>query len=267
MGLGGTRLFKRLIDLKYAIFQPQIKIEKNGKIFFVSSESYRWFWKQLQTGEWEPNTFKIFDTFLDSNHSYIDIGAWIGPTVLYGCQMAKHCYAIEPDPVAFKQLKNNIKLNPTLLSRISLANQCIMDSNGIAYLTPKGHGGGDSESSTVFEKSSKTWQVPGITLHQFILDNSINDCNFIKIDIEGGEFTVLPSMIEFLKEKKPTLHLSLHAPLVTEIEKKMKKIYEIVGIYNHMYDNQLREIKKEFILNEDNFSKFIEVVVSDRNPN
>ena len=88
--------------------QSKIKIQKNDKIFFVNSSQLNHFWAQLQLNLWESNTFKIFDTFLDSNHSYIDLGAWIGPTVLYGCQKAKFCYAIEPDPVAFKQLKNNV---------------------------------------------------------------------------------------------------------------------------------------------------------------
>ena len=98
---------------------PKIKIEKNGKTFFVNSSNNASFWASMQVGVWEPETFKIFDIFLDKNHSYVDLGAWIGPTVLYGCQNAKFCYAIEPDPVALKQLKNNEDLNPNLISRIS----------------------------------------------------------------------------------------------------------------------------------------------------
>jgi len=242
------RLFNRLIKRSITIIKPQLQIENNGKFFYVNSEPFYWFWKELQTGGWEPGTFKIFDTFLDSNHSYIDIGAWIGPTVLYGCQLAKHCYAIEPDPLAFEQLKNNIDLNPELKSHVSLSNQCIADLCGITYLSPKpGSKGGDSSSSLVFKNSSNSWKVQAITLQQYILDNSIDDCNFIKIDIEGGEFSILPSLLDFLKQKKPTLHLSLHPQLISEVKKKMKKIYQVVDIYSYMYDNNLREIKKEFI--------------------
>jgi len=77
-------------------------IHKNGKKFYVNTSKNEWFWNQVETNLWEPDTFKIFDKFIDKEHSYIDIGAWIGPTVLYGCQISKHCYAIEPDPIAFK---------------------------------------------------------------------------------------------------------------------------------------------------------------------
>ena len=42
------------------------------------------FWGKVQRNEWEPATFKIIKHFLDghSDASYIDFGAWIGPTVL-----------------------------------------------------------------------------------------------------------------------------------------------------------------------------------------
>ncbi len=191
--------------------------------------------------------------FLDSNHSYIDLGAWIGPTVLYGCQKAKFCYAIEPDPVAFKQLKNNVKLNPSLISRISFSNSCVMNSSGITYLTTKGEFG-DSCSSTTFKKSSSSIEVPSTTLEQFFHDNSIDDCNFIKIDIEGGEFTVLPNASKFLEEKKPTLHISLHPGMMENPKESMRKIYDVISMYDVLYNNELQEIKQNYILDVDDFS-------------
>jgi FkbM family methyltransferase len=243
---------------------PKIKIEKNDKIFFVDSSNNASFWAQLQVGVWEPETFKIFDIFLDKNHSYIDLGAWIGPTVLYGCQNAKFCYAVEPDPVAFKNLKNNIDLNDQLRYRIKLSDQCITNFSGATYLTPKNKEPGDSMSSIVFEKSSTSCKVEGITFHQFILDNSIKDCNFIKIDIEGGEFTVLPTMQEFLEKEKPTIHLSLHPPLMKNPHGSLKKIYKIISKYNYVYDNKLKNLEKEFILETNNNDKFFDIVVTDK---
>ena len=231
----------------------KIKIQKNDKIFFVNSSPLNHFWAQLQLNLWEPNTFKIFDTFLDPDHSYIDLGAWIGPTVLYGCQKAKFCYAIEPDPVAFKQLKDNVELNPGLISRISFSDSCIMDSSGTTYLTTKGEFG-DSCSSITFNKSSSSIEVNSTTLEQFFYDNSIDDCNFIKIDIEGGEFTVLPSTLKFLEEKKPTLHISLHPGLMDNPKESMRKIHDVISMYDVLYNNELQEIKQNYILGVDDFS-------------
>jgi hypothetical protein len=39
----------------------------------------------------------IFKRLINPQYSYIDMGAWIGPTLLLGCQLAKHCHGIEPD--------------------------------------------------------------------------------------------------------------------------------------------------------------------------
>jgi FkbM family methyltransferase len=241
----------------------KVQIKKNGKVFYVNSSNNANFWAQLQLGIWEPETFKIFDIFLDKNHSYVDLGAWIGPTVLYGCQNAKFCYAVEPDPIAFKNLKNNIDLNHQLCSHIKLSNQGITNFSGTTYLTPKNKEFGDSMSSTVCEKSSTSCKVKGITFHQFILDNSIKDCNFIKMDIEGEEFTVLPTMQKFLEKEKPTIHLSLHPPLVKNSDDALKKIYEIISKYDYVYDNKLKNIKKEFILGTDNRDKFFDIVITD----
>ena len=243
--------------------QSKIKIQKNDKIFFVNSSQLNHFWAQLQLNLWESNTFKIFDTFLDSNHSYIDLGAWIGPTVLYGCQKAKFCYAIEPDPVAFKQLKNNVNLNPNLISRISFSNSCVTDSSGITYLTTKGEFG-DSCSSATFKKSSKSIRVSSTTLQQFFLDNSIADCNFIKIDIEGGEFSVLPNMSKLLEEEKPTLHISLHPGLMENPKESMRQIYDIICKYDFLYDNKLQEMKQDYILDVNDFGvhNWFDIVVT-----
>lgn len=243
---------------------PKIKIEKNDKTFFVNSSNNANFWAQLQLEIWEPETFKIFDVFLDKNHSYVDLGAWIGPTVLYGCQMAKFCYAVEPDPVAFKYLKNNIDLNSQFCFRVKLYDQCITDFSGTAYLTPKSKEGGDSMSSIIFEKSPTSWEVRGTTFNQFMLDNSIKDCNFIKMDIEGGEFTVLPTMQEFLEEEKPTIHLSLHPPLMKNPYNSLKKIYTIISKYNFVYDNKLKTLEKEFMLREENYDKFYDIIITDK---
>ena len=242
---------------------PKIKIEKNGKTFFVNSSNNASFWASMQVGVWEPETFKIFDIFLDKNHSYIDLGAWIGPTVLYGCQNAKFCYAIEPDPVAFKQLKNNVDLTPNLISRISFSNSCVMNSSGITYLTTKGEFG-DSCSSTTFKKSSKSIKVPSTTLQQFFLDNSIADCNFIKIDIEGGEFSVLPNMSKLLEEEKPTLHISLHPGLMENPKESMRQIYDIICKYDFLYDNKLQEMEQDYILDVNDFSvhNWFDIVVT-----
>ncbi|PEC43110.1 hypothetical protein CON11_19670 [Priestia megaterium] len=59
-----------------------INISKNNINFSVTSNPLtQWIWNEMHQNNWEEETFEIFDRFLNNEHSYIDIGAWIGPTV------------------------------------------------------------------------------------------------------------------------------------------------------------------------------------------
>ena len=161
------------------------KINLHGKtIFILGNLQYLFFWGK----NYENNTYKIFDKLLDSNHSYIDIGAFIGSTVLYGANIAKKVYAIEPDPIAFSELKKNVSLNPTLKEKIELHQKCINNKSGKVKFGNIAQGG-NSTSSLQFAESKTSWIVDGITFDSFIKNNNITDCNFIKIDIEGGAYT------------------------------------------------------------------------------
>ena len=84
-------------------------IRLRNKQFQVSAGRNTAFWQEVASGAWESDTFAIFDRFLDQQHSYIDIGTWIGPTLLYGCQLARRTYGLEPDPIAFAELEANLE--------------------------------------------------------------------------------------------------------------------------------------------------------------
>jgi FkbM family methyltransferase len=142
------------------------------------------FWLYLQDGLWEGDTFLIFDEFLDSSQPYIDIGAWVGPTVLYGAQISGHCYAVEPDGVAFKILRDNVNLNEEIKDKISLYNCCIGETSGDAKLGTKTIFG-DSMTSLLYSDQKNSITVKSLTFSDFISANKINACNFIKIDIES----------------------------------------------------------------------------------
>ncbi len=209
-------------------------ISKNGKEFFVNEHDG--FWNKVNNNQWEASTYTIFDKFMDRSHPYLDIGAWIGPTALYGCQIAKHCHAIEPDPVAFKILQDNVRLNPELKDRITLYDCCIGDSCNDAKLG-NNNKFGDSSSSILYDHTESI-TVKSITLDKFIKTNNIKDINFIKMDIEGGELIVLPNIKNYLQNNKPTLFISLHPFLFKDIEKDCRKIVDVLKIYNNISGNE-----------------------------
>ncbi len=241
----------------YSSFKQRIK-----KIFVPSHPGS--LWEKVNNNKWENETFAIFDRFIDEDHSYIDIGAWIGPTALYGCQIARHCYAIEPDPVAFKMLQENINLNPNLKDKITLCRVCIGDICGNIRLGSNSKFG-DSMSSMLFDKSAKSVIVRAITLNRFIKMHNIDDCNFIKMDIEGGEVIVLPNIKKYLQKNKPTLHLSLHPFNFKDLKRDSNVITNVLKIYRNIFDNKGELIDLKYLFNEVLLkAKSYDIVATDR---
>ncbi len=185
------------------------QIGQRGKSFHVVTGRNDFFWDLVSRGAWESETFEIFDRFIDRDKSYIDIGSWIGPTLLYGCQLAKAAYGIEPDPIAYPELAENIASNRPLTENVRLFNGCITRKTGKVSFGNRGEGG-DSTSSLLFSQGETAWVVEGLSFEDFIRRNRIDDCTFIKIDIEGGEYSVLPTMVRYLRRHRPTVYLSLH---------------------------------------------------------
>ena len=227
-------------------------ISLHDKRFEVSPGRNGAFWQEVAKGAWESDTFAIFDRFLDSQHSYIDIGAWIGPTLLYGCQIAKIAYGLEPDPIAFAELEKNIALNKPMSDNIRLLNACIAPNSGEVALGSRGDGG-DSSSSLLFERKKTHWTVKALSFDDFIRQYNVANCNFIKMDIEGGEYEILPTMVDYLEAQRPTLHLSLHPcylkirPLgwIGRVLARIAgtvKIIRCTRFYKHLYDHNGQEL-------------------------
>ena len=193
----------------------QRQVIKNNIAFTVTGSIAHW--DAFQDNTWESNTFSILDKFLRPDDIMIDIGAWIGPISLYAAQKVRTCYSYEPDPVAFQELSTNLKLNPALENKIFLHNAAItIDGRPVKLYSRWNHG--DSGSSLLRRVKSKNTfvEVASNTFSEALAAHNLTAVDFIKMDIEGGEFIILPSMIEYLKQYKPTLLISFHFAALCE---------------------------------------------------
>jgi FkbM family methyltransferase len=212
----------------------------------TDSACHRAFWDRLAQGHWEPQTFAVFDRFLSGSHSYLDVGAWIGPTILYGAQRAHVGYAIEPDPVARHELELNLALNPKIATRVVVSGLCVASQSGPVEL----HAGGMYASSGSRFGDSMTSLLPaadggaaavlaadGITLEEFSERYEVRDCNFIKMDVEGAEFSILCTHRDYWRRTRPTLYVSFHAPPAARREDQYRGSFDVLrSIYPHIYD-------------------------------
>ncbi|MBS3072784.1 FkbM family methyltransferase [Candidatus Pacearchaeota archaeon] len=232
------------------------KVTKNKRFFFVRDDfsnpytKYNLFkfWSKVEKGIWEPETFEILDKYLDKNSTYLDLGAWMGPTVLYGAGIAKKTYAVEPDPVAYRELKENIRLNPKIGKSIHTFNLAISGCDGHIKMGNDSMVG-DSSSTIILRDTNKFfWDVKSFKFDTFIKKYKIEDCNFIKIDIEGGEMIILPTMLKYLRKNKPTIYLSLHLlPLKYKL-RYLRSILPLFFVYDNVYLNSGKKINYSYFI-------------------
>jgi len=190
-------------------------VTKNGITFTIKGSSKHW--DAFQSNTWETETFKLLDNFLQPDDTMLDIGAWIGPISLYAGQKVSVCYSFEPDPVAFQEFSSNLKLNPGLEKKIHPINKAITtDGKKVKLFSKWSHG--DSGSSLLKRVKSKNdfVEVDSVIFKDLFALYNLNKVDFIKMDIEGGEFLILPTIIDFLREQKPTLLISFHYTALCE---------------------------------------------------
>ncbi|WP_377186781.1 FkbM family methyltransferase [Ruegeria meonggei] len=184
------------------------------------------FWRKASAGVWEPETFAVLDQFLSPDRDYIDIGAWIGPTVLYGARKARHVWCFEPDPTAFRHLAWNLDLND--IRNVSAFSVALSDQFGVARMASVRGEPGDSTSSLLHDGVHGTDALT-IAWDQFEAVNDLSRVSLVKMDIEGAEYAVLPTLIPFLRKHRPALYLSTHAPLISEYE-RLNRMTDLAGL-------------------------------------
>ncbi len=232
-------------------------------VTFNAMERSDLFWRNVRKNKWENSTFRILKTFISSKNSYIDMGSWIGPTVLVGAQFARYCFAVEPDAVAYKELQQNVTLNPAFEKKITIYQGCIWIKSGFVSFGSQ-TSFGDSSSSIIFAECKNSVNVPALTFDDYVKQYHIHDCSFIKMDIEGGEADVLPSMKEYLTRFKPVIFLSLHQKWFKTREQSIDNIINVLKEYQYLYTGQGQRVSlndlKEIMLRQE----VAEVVVTDK---
>jgi FkbM family methyltransferase len=223
-----------------------MEFTKHDQKFLVSDKHHNNHWFKQCFNNWENDTFHILDYYKNHKKSvYLDIGAWIGPTVLYAANIYNKVIAIEPDTVAINVLKDNISLNN--YNNITLIEKGLCDFDGKANFGGNGELGNSMSSLIIantnydlrqgFQSSlnhNTIVEINTITIDSLIKEQSIDpdDISLIKMDIEGGEFIVVPHLKNFLKTYKPVFYISLHYVFLKETDIEM-----IVNILFEIYDN------------------------------
>ncbi|MCB0790342.1 MAG: FkbM family methyltransferase [Flavobacteriales bacterium] len=179
------------------------------------------FWTSAAQGAWEPDTLRSLEENLSADRVFFDIGAWMGPTSLFAAAQGAVVHAFEPDPVAFGKLQANVLANPALGERIVL-NNAAMTKDGRPVRLFTRHRFGDSGSSLLsrVQDEGSSVEVAGIALQSYVQARSIDRIDMVKMDIEGGEFTLIPAIRPVLERFHPVIRIALHYPYLIEHAEK-----------------------------------------------
>ncbi|WP_170868154.1 FkbM family methyltransferase [Methylobacterium sp. 13MFTsu3.1M2] len=178
----------------------------------------KWFWSIFNSGAWEPHTLALISHFINPEWRFVDIGAWMGPTALFAAAKGGRVDAYECDPEALRRIRTNISINPELASRIRLIEHALSDKDGSIRLFSRSWGGSESSILARHEREGQVQELGESVLvgtrdiRRVFLENgyAADAKSFIKMDIEGAEFLVIPALSDIIEESRCVWHISFH---------------------------------------------------------
>jgi FkbM family methyltransferase len=197
------------------------RVAAHGEAFLVVDDPrHARLWARLESGAWEPDTFAAMRLCLTAASLHLDLGAWIGPTVLYAAGLAGRIVAVEPDPVAMAALIANLALNPARADRVLPVAAAVAAESGPLDLYAKEFG----ESLTSRFPVAKARRLTAYALGaDDLLDRVIGEAAhvLVKVDVEGAEYDLVPALLTGLARRglAVDLLLSLHGSLLAEADR------------------------------------------------
>ena len=140
----------------------------------------------------------------------IDVGAHIGTFALLVSERVKHgkVYAVEACQESFDLLRINVALNHA--ANIFVRHLALTDRRGQCALH---YDAGNWGHSVVKRLSKRNEMVESCSLADFMQDNDIERCEFMKLNCEGAEFPILLSSSRDTLKKISIIVVCYHCDL------------------------------------------------------
>ena len=201
-----------------------------------------------------PN-FLFFKKMCRPGMNIMDIGAHVG---LYSVYMQKlsggNVYGFEPTPSTVSVLRKTIALNKAE-TYIEVIEAAVSDTTGKARFKIDRQPASVSNSLVEYNRTEKleTCEVDVITIDDFIAKRKIK-IDFIKIDAEGAELSVLRGAQNTLLDQRPLMILALHPEAIAARNESNEMIWYFLKSMNYsiLYDEK-KISKREFDDNNELF--------------
>lgn len=173
---------------------------------------------------------------LNSNSIVFDVGGYKGEFATdILCKYDANIYVFEPIMDFFEIIKNKFSQN----KKINVFNFGLAGKNSDLQISLF------DNSSSVYLKSERTETIKLKSIIEFLNTHDINEVDLIKINIEGGEYELLESLLSnnFIKIFK-NIQVQFHDFLIenanermTEIQKNLAKTHKLTYQYEFVWEN------------------------------
>ena len=175
-----------------------------GKLWIAGSSTHG-----CWLGSYESEKQKLFASVIKPGSIVYDIGANAGfytllASVLVG--QTGHVYAFEPLPRNIHFLNSHLRLNR--VSNATIIEAAVADKSGPAYFDES------SNSSMGHLAPQGKLRVETVAIDKLVKENQLRLPNYLKIDVEGAEMSVLLGATGTLRDSRPGIFLATHGPAI-----------------------------------------------------
>lgn len=171
------------------VYMEEIKT-KHG-IFTVNEATDPWFAHSLKKHQTQLDDIDCALTWVTPSSVVVDVGAHVGLFTIPIAKHVAHIHAIEPNTKTFALLEQNIERNG--ITNATLHNVIIADAHKTFSESTDAPG-----AETQYHESATGKQ--GVPLHTIV-----DQVDFIKIDVEGMELSVLRGAQSLINKHKPII--------------------------------------------------------------
>ncbi|USN53978.1 MAG: FkbM family methyltransferase [Candidatus Nomurabacteria bacterium] len=217
--LNDGNYFKRIEDIEKSVANKDDFLSPNfldWKLFLFDLEQYGYKGKAYSISP------SIFSSFVQPQYQYngtliaakpgdvvIDAGACWGETAMYFAERVKEngkVYSFEFLPENLEVMRKNLSLNPEYAKQITMVEKPVWSKSN-EPITCNNLGPGNKVITGV-DEASTTYHT--ISIDDFAEQNTLENVNFIKMDIEGSELEALKGAENVIKKFRPVLSICVY---------------------------------------------------------
>ena len=194
-------------------------------------------------GAFEPGLVRFYSQRIKAGDVVFDIGANLGAHTLHFARLvgeAGQVHAFEATEYAFQKLSKNVALNPHLKAQIHLVHTflaecskqtvgCQLQASWPLQAEDNGH-----LDATYGGRYYSVGEGTGMTLDDYVEQQQLQKIDWLKLDVDGNELSILKGATDLLKRFRPRIIMEL-APQCNNEVPQFKPMIELLSQHGYRF--------------------------------